>query len=162
MRKAVLLDRDGTINLDHGYLHRVELLEFLPGVIDSLRSLQHAGYLLIIITNQSGIGRGYFTQSQYKEFNDALCDALNAEGIQIAATYMCPHAPEQQCSCRKPNPTMALRAIEEFEIDTKASYMFGDKPSDVECGEAAGLTSRLITDTKGLEYWAGEIINKRL
>ncbi|MFR9523557.1 MAG: HAD family hydrolase [Rikenellaceae bacterium] len=162
MSKAVLLDRDGTINVDHGYLHDPALLELLPGVEEALTKLTELGYLLILITNQSGIGRGYFTEDKYLEFNQALISALEQRGIKIAATYMCPHAPEEDCTCRKPNPYMALRAIEDFGIEAAKSYMFGDKTSDVECGEAAGLTSRLIKGEQDLLCWTNEIIDKRL
>lgn len=162
MRKAILLDRDGTINVDHGYMHDPTLLEFLPGVVEALQRLQGEGYTLIIITNQSGIGRGYFSEQQYNTFSDALINALSTQGVEIAATYMCPHAPSEECHCRKPYPYMPLRAIEEFDIDPKASYMFGDKASDVECGEAAGLTSRLIDSERNLLYWTNEILENRL
>ncbi|MFR9504428.1 MAG: HAD family hydrolase [Rikenellaceae bacterium] len=162
MNKAIFLDRDGTINVDHGYMHDTSLLEFMPGVIEALQRLSKDGYLLIIITNQSGIGRGYFTAEQYKLFNDSLVERLQSKGIEITATLMCPHAPSDNCNCRKPYPYMVLKAIDEFEIDPNLSYMFGDKPSDVECGEAAGVTSRQITKEADLQYWANEIIEKRL
>ncbi len=162
MNRAVLLDRDGTINVDHGYLHDTELLEFLPGATEALSLLSAAGFKLIIITNQSGIGRGYFSEEQYREFNEALVSRLKIEGIEITATYMCPHSPTDNCHCRKPYPYMALQAIEQEEIDPTHSYMFGDKGSDVECGEAAGLTSRLIDREHNLLFWANEIIENRL
>ncbi len=160
--RAVLLDRDGTINVDHGYLHDTSLLEFLPGAVEGLRRLSREGFRLIIITNQSGIGRGYFSLEQYREFNDALVEALRVEGVDIAATFFCPHSPSDGCGCRKPYPYMALEAIKEFGIDPSRSYMFGDKPSDVECGEAAALCSRLIEGERDLLYWANEIIENRL
>ncbi len=161
-RAAILLDRDGTINVDYGYMHDPARLEFIPGVVDSLKRLSEMGYTLIIITNQSGIGRGYFTEEQYLEFNDALVATLKGEGIEIAATFMCPHAPGEECKCRKPYPFMVLEAIEQFGIDAERSYMFGDKESDVQCGEAAGVKSRLITQEHDLQYWTKEIIDKRL
>ncbi len=162
MNKAILLDRDGTINFDHGYLHDPALLEFLPGVVEALRSLQDAGFLLIIITNQSGIGRGYFSEEQYLAFNNALVTKLKSSDVEITKSYMCPHAPTDDCHCRKPYPYMALKAIEEYEIDPQLSYMFGDKRSDVECGESAGVKSRLIEGDKDLLYWTKEIIEGRL
>ncbi|MFI3332726.1 MAG: HAD family hydrolase [Rikenellaceae bacterium] len=162
MSKAVLLDRDGTINVDHGYLHDKSLLEFLPGAIEALQRLSAADFKLIIITNQSGIGRGYFSKEQYEEFNEELVAVLKSKGVEIAATYMCPHSPIDNCHCRKPYPYMALKAIEQFEIDPTRSYMLGDKGSDVECGEAAGVTARLIDADHNLLYWANEIIDNRL
>ncbi len=162
MNRAILLDRDGTINVDHGYMHDPAQLEFIEGAVKALRELSAAGYTLIIITNQSGIGRGYFSEEQYEKFNTALTSALAAKGVEIAATYMCPHAPSEPCTCRKPQPELAQRAIADFDIDTKRSYMLGDKPSDVECGEAAGLKSRLITKEKDLLFWSREIIEGRI
>ncbi len=162
MRKAVLLDRDGTINVDHGYLHDPEKLEFLPRAVEALQLLQEAGYILIIITNQSGIGRGYFTEGQYQRFNDALVAELKLRGVEIAATYMCPHAPSEPCACRKPAPAMALEAIRDFDIDAARSFMLGDKLSDVECGRAAGLTARQITKEQDLLYWTNEILRGEL
>ncbi|MFI3281391.1 MAG: HAD family hydrolase [Rikenellaceae bacterium] len=162
MNKAVLLDRDGTINVDHGYMHDPALLEFLPGAVEALKMLADEGYILIIITNQSGIGRGYFTEDQYNTFNDVVVTQLKGEGIEIADTFMCPHSPDDLCSCRKPYPYMAQRAIERYDIDVATSYMFGDKPSDVACGQAAGLTARLISGEEDLLYWSKEVINNRL
>ncbi len=162
MNRAVLLDRDGTINVDHGYLHDPAKLEFLPGAVEALRALAQGGYLLIIITNQSGIGRGYFTLEQYERFNGALVAALKDQGVEITATYMCPHAPTDDCHCRKPYPYMVFKAIERYDIDASHSYMFGDKSSDVECGEAAGLRARKIEGEKDLLYWSREIIDGRL
>ncbi len=162
MNKAVLLDRDGTINVDHGYMHDATQIEFLEGALEAMQGLCAAGYLLVIITNQSGIGRGYFTVEQYRAFSEAFDARLRSEGVEIAATYMCPHAPTQECSCRKPHPYMALQALEELQIEPALSYMFGDKPSDVECGVAAGLTARLISGEQNLLYWTKEILENRL
>ncbi|MFI3279302.1 MAG: HAD family hydrolase [Rikenellaceae bacterium] len=162
MNRAIFLDRDGTINVDHGYMHDTDLLEFLPGVVEALQKIAAEGYKLILITNQSGIGRGYFTEQQYQTFNDALTTELKNEGVEITQTFMCPHAPADDCKCRKPYPQMILQAIEKYNIDPKVSFMFGDKPSDVECGEAAGVTSRQITADQDLLYWINEIIEKRL
>ncbi len=162
MRKAILLDRDGTINVDYGYLSDPSQLEFIKGAVEALTLLGDAGFELIIITNQSGIARGYFTQEQYEIFHAAMLSELSKRGVEIAATYMCPHAPGDGCSCRKPNPTMVLQAIEELGLDPQRSYMFGDKPSDVECGARAGVTARLISGDEDLLYWATAIIENRL
>ncbi len=162
MNRAIFLDRDGTINVDHGYMHDTCLLEFLPGVVEALQKIGNEGYKLILITNQSGIGRGYFTKQQYHTFNDALIAELNKNGVEITQTFMCPHAPTDDCKCRKPYPYMILQAIDKYNIDPSRSFMFGDKHSDVECGEAAGVTSRQITADQDLLYWINEIIEKRL
>ncbi len=158
--KAIFLDRDGTINVDSGYLFRPEDIEFINGAIEALRLFSEQGYKLIIITNQSGIGRGYFTEEQYETFNEAFIARLSEQQVDITATKMCPHSPDQECSCRKPNPEMILQAIEEHNISAKDSFMFGDKSSDVECGEAAGVTSHRITEQENLLYWAKKIIGE--
>ena len=160
--KAIFLDRDGTINVDYGYLYRPSDLRFIDGAIEAMRMLCDEGYKIIIITNQSGIGRGYFTEAQYLEFSDELCTQLRDRGVTITETMMCPHAPEHKCSCRKPNPKMILEAMELYDITAEGSYMFGDKPSDVECGEAAGVTSRLITAEQNLLYWAKQVIERSI
>ncbi len=160
--KAVLLDRDGTIIVDHGYMHDPAQLEFLLGAVEALRELSERGYLLIVITNQSGIARGYFTQAQYELFDAAFVEALREQGVEIAGSYMCPHAPGDGCCCRKPYPYMALAALSDFGVDAAESYMFGDKLSDVECGEAAGLTSRQIVEGRDLLFWTHEIIENKI
>ncbi len=160
--KAVLLDRDGTIIVDHGYMHNPAQLEFLPGAVEALSMLAERGYLLIIITNQSGIARGYFDRGQYDRFDAAFVKALRERGVEIAGSYMCPHAPGDGCSCRKPYPHMALEALRDFGVDACASYMFGDKLSDVECGVAAGLTARQIIEGRDLLYWTNEIIENKI
>ncbi len=162
MAKAVLLDRDGTIIVDHGYMHDPAQLEFLPGAVEALRRLSKRGYLLIVVTNQSGIARGYFGREQYETFEAAFVEALRGQGVEIAGSYMCPHAPGDGCACRKPYPYMALEALRDFEVDASRSYMFGDKLSDVECGEAAGITSRQITEGRDLLFWTNEIIEDKI
>ncbi len=158
--KAIFLDRDGTINVDSGYLFRPEDIVFLDGAIEALALFAAEGYKLIIITNQSGIGRGYFTEEQYEIFSKAFNSRLREQGIEITATKMCPHSPDEQCTCRKPNPTMILQAINEHNISAKDSFMIGDKLSDVECGEAAGVTSYRITSEHNLLYWAKKITRR--
>lgn len=158
MNKAIFLDRDGTINIDHGYLHNPDDLEFIDGVIVALRVFQSAGFKLIIITNQSGIGRNYFSVDEFYNFNNALIDALSSEGVKIEDTMMCPHAPEDNCVCRKPLPYLVELACQRYDIDKSQSFMFGDKKSDVECGERAGVESHLITSDENLLFWAERLI----
>ena len=135
--KAIFLDRDGTINVEKDYLFKIPDFEFLPGVIDALRQLQTAGFLLIIITNQSGIARGYYTEEQYKELNDWMLEELRSHGVNITAVYYCPHHPEakvekyrKNCSCRKPKLGMYEQAVKDFNIDLGSSYAIGDKIRD--------------------------------
>ncbi len=158
MNKAIFLDRDGTINADSGYIHNPDELQLLDGVVEGLLNFQRAGYLLIIVTNQSGIGRKMFTVEQYQSFQSALISALKDKGVTISDTMMCPHAPEENCTCRKPSPEMINIAITKHNIDAKSSFMFGDKGSDVECGERAGVCSRLITHERNLLYWSNKIL----
>ena len=135
--KAIFLDRDGTINVEKDYLYKISDFEFLPGVIDALRQLQDAGYLLIIVTNQSGIARGYYTEDDYRLLNDWMLEELKNQGINTTAVYYCPHHPEAKiaayrinCGCRKPKLGMYELAVKEFNIDLSQSYAIGDKIRD--------------------------------
>lgn len=157
MNKAIFLDRDGTINVDFGYLYKTEDLQFLPGVVEALRLFQTQGYLLIVITNQSGIGRGYYTLQDAERFNRHLADELEKEGVRITDFFVCPHAPGEACLCRKPSPYMVQEAIQQYDIDPSASYMLGDKSSDVECGERSGVQSFRVTPEHSLLYWAKQL-----
>ena len=145
MNKAIFLDRDGTINVDFGYVYKTQELELLPGVAEALRIFQELGYLLIVITNQSGIGRGYFTLEDAEQFNRALAQEL-----------------EKHCECRKPSPFMVTEAMKKYEIDPSQSYMFGDKKSDTECGERSGVKSFRVTSEHSLLYWANQLKNNLL
>lgn len=129
--KAVFLDRDGTINYDYGYVYKKDKLSFLPGVIESLKRLQKAGYLLIIITNQSGIGRGYFTLDEYIEFNDYMLGKLKEKGVYIDKVYFCPHTDLDNCDCRKPKLGLFYQAIDDYNIDLYNSYAIGDNERDL-------------------------------
>lgn len=157
MHKAVFLDRDGTINVDYGYVYKPEDLTLLPGVVEALRSLQSQGYLLIVITNQSGVGRGYFTLEDANRFNKLMQQALEEQGVTITDFFTCPHSPEEICDCRKPSPLMVNEAIRKYDIDPSQSYMIGDKKSDVACGTNANLTSYLVTPEHSLLYWSNQI-----
>jgi D,D-heptose 1,7-bisphosphate phosphatase len=161
MNKAIFLDRDGTINVDHGYVYNPDDLHFIDGVEDALLTLQKAGFLLIIITNQSGIGRGYFNEQQATNFNQYLTQQLQKIHIKIQDTFMCVHAPEDKCQCRKPSPFLVIKAIQKYNIDPKQSFMLGDKQSDVECGLNAGVHSFLIDNEHSMKYWTNKILNKK-
>lgn len=138
MKKAVFLDRDGTINIDKNYVYRVEDFKFLPGAIDGLKRFKKAGYLLIVITNQSGIARGYYTEEDYNILEKWMLDQLRIAGADIDAVYHCPHLPDAQveefrldCECRKPKIGMFKTAIERFDIDVEKSIVIGDKMRDL-------------------------------
>ena len=147
MISAVFLDRDGVINFDHGYVSTWEQLEFLPGAPGALRELQDAGYLLIIVSNQSGIGRGYYSERDLHTLNQAIAEYLDSTlGVTLSGFYHCPHHPteaegefRQQCDCRKPAPGMIQQAVLDHGIDVKTSLLVGDKDSDIEAGRAAGV-----------------------
>lgn len=137
MNKAVFLDRDGTINVDKHYLHNIEEFEFLPGVLEGMKALQDAGYLLIIVTNQSGIGRGYYSEEDFETLNSWMLHTLESKGIYIAKVYFCPHLPNAKvkkyrkvCACRKPALGMYEQAIRNYDIDLANSWTIGDKPRD--------------------------------
>lgn len=147
MTSAVFLDRDGVINVDHGYVSTWEQFEFLPGASEALRELQDAGYLLIIVSNQSGIGRGYYSERDLHTLNQAIAEHLDSTlGVTLSGFYHCPHHPteaegefRQQCDCRKPAPGMIQQAVLDHGIDVKTSLLVGDKDSDIEAGRAAGV-----------------------
>ena len=147
MTSAVFLDRDGVINVDHGYVSTWERFEFLPGVPDALRALQDAGYLLIVVSNQSGIGRGFYCEADVESLNQAIAQHLGSTvGVTLSEFYHCPHHPTEaegefrrQCDCRKPAPGMIRQAVLDHGIDLKTSLLVGDKDSDIEAGRAAGV-----------------------
>ncbi len=147
IRPAIFLDRDGVINEDIGFVHRAEDVVILPGVISGLWALQELGYALILVTNQSGIGRGYYSEEEFTRLNTWMLSLLEDEGIGIQAVYHCPHAPEDDCDCRKPKPGMILRAAREHQIDLARSWMIGDKTSDIAAARNAGIHHRVLVRT---------------
>lgn len=131
MQKVAFLDRDGTINKDFGYVHTKDRFELIEGAQTALKSLQEMGYLLIIISNQSGIGRGYFSEQEYLEFQEYIEKYLREKGITIAASYYCPHQSEDDCDCRKPKTGLFKRAEKDYDIDWKNSIVVGDRYRDL-------------------------------
>jgi len=144
MPAAIFLDRDGTIIVDKHYQHDPGEIEFEKEAIDGLKLLQNAGYKLIIITNQSGVGRGYFSLDQYFEFERHLDTVLASHGINITQTYMCPQSPDEVPNYRKPHPKMLLDAQKDHNIQMEQSFMIGDKEIDVEAGHNAGTQGILL------------------
>ncbi len=143
--KAAFFDRDGTLIKDVSYLSDIKKIEILPGVIDFCLGLQEKGYLLFVVTNQSGVARGYFDEDFVRKTHDYLTKLFLSYGVLFEKFYYCPHL-DQNCSCRKPEPGMLFNAAREFEIDLSRSLMFGDKPSDIQAGLAAGCRSFKIQD----------------
>lgn len=146
-RPAVFLDRDGTLNVERNYLADPELLEVFPGVAPALRRLQDAGFLLFIVTNQSGIGRGYYTEEDMHRVNLRLVERLRPAGVVFEAIYFAPEAPDQPSRGRKPSPRFLLDACDAFGVDLSASYMVGDKLADLECGWNAGVCASVLVRT---------------
>ncbi|MFI3314582.1 MAG: HAD family hydrolase [Rikenellaceae bacterium] len=158
--KAIFLDRDGTLNFDSGYISKIEELTIIEGVTEALKLLYDSGYMLFVVTNQSGIARGYFSKEDCDKFNSALKERVASQGVEIKDFHVCPHSPEDNCLCRKPKTQMLEDAIKEHNIDREKSYMFGDKLTDIECGERADIKSFLITEDKTLLYFAKKITNR--
>ena len=154
-RRAVFLDRDGTINEEMGYLSDPSKVALLPGAAGAIARLRDAGLLVVVLTNQSGIARGYYTGRELEVVNDALQRMLVERGARIDAFYFCPHHPEfgdkADGGCRKPKPGMAVRAAEELGIDLARSYFVGDKCSDVELGVNAGGKPIMVMTGYGSE-----------
>jgi D-glycero-D-manno-heptose 1,7-bisphosphate phosphatase len=146
---AVFLDRDGTINAEQGYLYRVEECRFLPGVKEAVKRLNGAGFLVVVVTNQSGIARGYYSEADLEKLHQYMENEFAVAGARIDGWYYCPHHPDfpddsEVCDCRKPLPGMLLAAAEELGIDLSSSWMVGDKSADVEAGIAAGCKPILV------------------
>jgi len=151
---AIFLDRDGTINIDHGYVSESDNFEFIDGVIDAMRELKKMGFALVLVTNQSGIARGMFSEEQFMHLTEWMDWSLADRDVDLDGIYFCPHHPEavidelrQVCDCRKPQPGMLLAAQQELGIDMAASYMVGDKIEDMLAGSAAGVGKKVLVRT---------------
>ncbi len=157
--RAVFLDRDGTVNVEKEYLHRPDEFEFIPGAEEAIRILREAGFLVVVVTNQSGVARGYFDEASVERLHQHM-DALLADaGTGVNAYYFCPHHPDSgtgrylgDCSCRKPLPGMLLQAAAELGIDLVESWMIGDKLVDLEAGQAAGCRTALVLTGYGRQF----------
>jgi D-glycero-D-manno-heptose 1,7-bisphosphate phosphatase len=141
--KVAFLDRDGVINKDAGYTYKIDDFEFIDGCIDALKTIQEKNYQIIIVTNQSGIGRGYYSEAAYQKLTCWYCKQLLNQGITITDVFHCPHSPEDLCACRKPKEGLFLQAAKKYSIDFSNSFMVGDKVSDLQAAHAAGI-SRLV------------------
>jgi len=163
-RRAVFLDRDGTVAEEVGYVNHVSRVRLLPESAEAIRRIRGAGFLVVVVTNQSGVARGYFEEPLVLQANQRLRDLLGDQGAVLDAIYYCPHHPRegsppyrQECDCRKPRPGMLLRAAREHGIDLPRSYMVGDGIVDVEAGRAAGATSILVLTG----YGRGQVEHRR-
>ena len=157
MKKAIFLDRDGTINVEKDYIYKSEDLVFEEGTIEALKTFKNLGYILIVVSNQSGIARGYFTEEDLNIFNNNMNEILKKNGVEITEFYCCPHHPngigeyKKVCECRKPNNKMIEDAIKKYNIDREKSYMVGDKISDIEAGFKSNLKTVLVKTGYGLK-----------
>lgn len=143
-RPFILLDRDGTLNVEKHYLSDPDQLALYPGTGTALKRLRELGYGLAVLTNQSGIGRGYFGLDAVEKVHERLRELLAAEGASVDAIYICPHGPDQDCDCRKPLPGLAKQAMAEFGFDPRQSIMIGDKAADIGVGQAIGARTILV------------------
>jgi D-glycero-D-manno-heptose 1,7-bisphosphate phosphatase len=156
LRAAAFLDRDGVVNIDHGYTARIEEFEFVPGTLAAARTLAQAGYALVVITNQSGIGRGLYSLHEFDQLTDWMRARFAQAGAPLAGVYFCPHHPTEalgeyrrDCDCRKPAPGMLLAAARELALDLSRSILFGDRDSDLLAAQAAGVPQRVLLGTNG-------------
>ena len=151
---AIFLDRDGVINEDHGYVHTVDDFHYIDGVFEACKKLKEMGYLLVLVTNQSGIARGLFSEDTFISLTEWMDWNFEDHGVEFDGIYYCPHHPtegvgdyRQDCDCRKPKPGMFLSAAEFLKIDMANSIMVGDKDADVEAAKAAGVGTTLLVKT---------------
>lgn len=145
--RAVFLDRDGTLNVDPGYLNDAGKLELLPTVPEALQKLKKSGFKLVVVSNQSGVGRGLITLDQIRAIHERLDVLLGQHGVKIDHYELCFHHPDENCECRKPKPKLIRDAARKLGVDPARSFMIGDKASDVESGRAAGCRASLLVLT---------------
>ena len=167
LRPAAFLDRDGVINVDHDFVHLPEALEFVDGAPQAIRHLNEAGYLVVVVTNQSGVARGLFDEGALDRFHDHLRSELARHGARLDAIYTCPYHPEAVVERyrgdhpdRKPRPGMILRALADLPIDPARSFLIGDRPRDVEAAAAAGIPGYLF-EGGGLDALVGLLLGAR-
>lgn len=164
LKKALFLDRDGVINIEKNYLYKKEDFEFIDGIFELCDYYQSLGYLIIVVTNQSGIARAYYSEDDFNKLTDWMILEFLNNGIKISKVYSCPHHPDisGKCLCRKPEPGMLLEAQKEFAVDMKNSIIIGDKERDIEAGINAGLTQTYLFNTSDTlkESKATKIVNK--
>ena len=158
-RPFVLLDRDGTIIIERHYLADPRQIEFLPGAVRGLRQMLSMGLGLVVVTNQSAVGRGFFDETHLDLIHRHLRELLKVEGIHLEGIYFCPHVPEGNCTCRKPRPGMAERAAKELGFDLQASFVIGDKPADIELGRKVGATTFLVRTGYGADFVGDPTVN---
>lgn len=157
MKRAVFLDRDGTINIEKDYLYQIHEFEFIPGAVEAIRMLNKAGIMVVVVTNQSGVARGYYTEEDVENLHRHIAAELTRSGAHVDAWLYCPHHPDGRgsyalpCTCRKPLPGMLLDAAARHGIDLENSAIIGDKRADIEAGQAAGCRTILVRTGYGAD-----------
>ena len=161
LRKALFLDRDGVVNVEKNYLHKIEDFEFLDGIVDVCRAYQEKGYLIIIVTNQSGISRGFYSEKDFALLSQWMIGHFKMLGITITHIYHCPHheSIDGVCECRKPEPGMFLEAQREYDVDMKHSIMIGDNERDIEAALKAGVGENILLSDTATTSKATKIIH---
>ena len=152
MNKAVFLDRDGTINVDYGYVGSIDRFKFIDNAVMGLKILQDLGYLLIVISNQSGVGRGFFTCEDVEKVNKHMTQELKKNGVVISSVYYCPHVDSDNCDCRKPKLKLFYDAVLKYDIDLDSSYAIGDKVRDLSICSTKGVRGILLSENSSDKY----------
>jgi histidinol-phosphate phosphatase family protein len=163
MKKVLFLDRDGVINRSiksPDYLRRIDQFEFLPSTFEALRKLRDMGYIFFVITNQAGIARGHATFDEVETVNEYMREELEKEGVDIQGVYVCPHGDEDSCACRKPKPGLLLQAISEQDLNPSDIIFIGDRDTDMQAAEAAGVRGILIPGDVGLSAALPQLRNQ--
>ena len=148
--KTIFLDRDGVINKDIGYLHKIDDFKFNEGIFDACLFFLSLDYQIIIVSNQSGIARGYYTEDEYKKLTSWMINKFSIKNICILDAFHCPHGPDSDCRCRKPMPGMLIEAKKKYNIDMNRSWMIGDKETDIEAANLAGISNTILLRSSDL------------
>lgn len=161
MRKALFLDRDGVVNVEKNYLHKIEDFELIDGIVEVCRAYQEQGYLIIIVTNQSGISRGFYNEEDFAILSQWMVEHLKTLGITITHIYHCPHheSINGACECRKPEPGMFLSAQQEYDLDMACSVMIGDNERDIEAALRAGVGMNILLSKEITQSHANRVIH---
>jgi D-glycero-D-manno-heptose 1,7-bisphosphate phosphatase len=161
VNKALFLDRDGVVNVEKNYLHKIEEFELMEGIIDVCHAYQDQGYLILIVTNQSGISRGYYSEEDFAHLSQWMIDHFKTFGITITRIYHCPHheSIDGLCECRKPEPGMFLEARKEYDLDMEHSVMIGDNERDIEASFKAGVGMNILLSREAVSSQADRVIH---
>lgn len=161
LNKALFLDRDGVVNVEKNYLHKIEDFELMDGILEVCRAYQEQGYLIIIVTNQSGISRGYYTEDDFARLSEWMVEHFKQLGVTISHIYHCPHheSIDGVCECRKPEPGMFIQAQKKYDLDMSSSVMIGDNERDIEASLKAGVGTNILLTSETTDSQANRIIH---